>query len=206
MNTQTKTKPPAIAQGAISLFAMPEYRDDILGDLHEEFTQRADLSVSTAQRWYWAEVFYSVPSLVVRRMQHIGTVRIGVLVVACLAALVAIDIWDIHVARRTAYLLASSPDAPSLFVTRAAYFLMFAIGTSIAGAVSAVIGFRKDKTFRANVSVTLLPVFLILTSMIIVSLAIKGTENWLSYFLIRSGLMIPSLLFGGAIVRKLQDQ
>lgn len=57
-------EPPAIAVWLISLFALGDKAESIMGDLLEEFSLLASKSgVSTARNWYWRQTINTVPRL-----------------------------------------------------------------------------------------------------------------------------------------------
>jgi len=57
-------RPPRIAVWLISLFAMAEEAESILGDLLEEFSPLASkMGARSAQKWYWRQTIKTVPRL-----------------------------------------------------------------------------------------------------------------------------------------------
>jgi hypothetical protein len=57
-------QPPLIAVWLISLFALAEEQESILGDLLEEFSLLASKSgVPAARKWYWRQMIKTVPQL-----------------------------------------------------------------------------------------------------------------------------------------------
>jgi hypothetical protein len=55
-------QPPRAAAWLIQLFALPEEKDSILGDLSEEFAGLAARSgVSSARSWYWRQTLNTLP-------------------------------------------------------------------------------------------------------------------------------------------------
>jgi hypothetical protein len=57
-------QPPRIAVWLISIFALTEEAESILGDLLEEFSLLASTSgVSSARKWYWRQTIKTVPRL-----------------------------------------------------------------------------------------------------------------------------------------------
>ena len=65
MHSRSKLDPPQPGAWILSLFAVGEARDVIAGDLSEEYFQRASQSgFPIARRWYWRQIFKSLPHLV----------------------------------------------------------------------------------------------------------------------------------------------
>jgi hypothetical protein len=65
-------QPPRIASWVIDLFAFPDDAESILGDLHEEFLDRAAKSeVASARRWYRRQSARTIAHLAV------GAIRLG---------------------------------------------------------------------------------------------------------------------------------
>ena len=59
-------QPPRLAMWLLTLFALDNAAEHILGDLLEEFTRLASKSgVSFARRWYWRQTFKTVVQLAV---------------------------------------------------------------------------------------------------------------------------------------------
>jgi hypothetical protein len=65
MTTQPNSvQPPRIAAWLLSLFALPQEAESILGDLQEEFSLLATTSgVASARNWYWRQTFRTLPRL-----------------------------------------------------------------------------------------------------------------------------------------------
>lgn len=65
MNSRPKPdQPPQLGTWLLNLFALPGERDLIIGDLLEEYSQLASQSGSpVARRWYWRQIFKSLPHL-----------------------------------------------------------------------------------------------------------------------------------------------
>lgn len=205
VNPPSAGRPPRLARLTASALSIPEYRDDVLGDLHEGYLALARQSPMAARSWYWCQVLRSLPSLLARRIQSVGVARWSVLALACVSAVIAISAWDIWIARRAAYLWATQPDAPSLLLIRGLYFLVFTIGAAVAGALAALIGFHPQKSFRSNTLGVLLPVLLLATAFMTLSLAASSTENWLPYLLLRTVLIAPALALGACIAMRLRS-
>jgi hypothetical protein len=56
--------PPLIARGIVAAVAPPPDYDGVIGDLQEEFVQRAQREgVQEAERWYWSQTMRSIPAL-----------------------------------------------------------------------------------------------------------------------------------------------
>lgn len=202
----TSVAPPALAERLLIALSAREYRDDVLGDLHEQFNARRQLSSGQARRWYWHQALMASPSLLVRRLQLLGLDRLLIIIFACMAALVAIQLWDTLVARRTVLLLASQTDAPGLIIIRSIYFLVFTLGAGLAGAMAAYIAFKPEHSFSGQLKTILLPVFLIATTAMAGRLIVTGTDNWLNYLLIRSVLMAPALILGAYLTGKVRQR
>ncbi len=69
--------PPRLYQVLAHLSAAPVDRDPILGDLQEEFEERADRDPAEARRWYRRQVLGSLGPNLRRRMQLVRNRRIG---------------------------------------------------------------------------------------------------------------------------------
>ncbi|MEO6235365.1 MAG: ABC transporter permease [Vicinamibacterales bacterium] len=63
-------RPPRLPRVLVALLAAPEDRRIIIGDLDEEFTRRASISLIRAHGWYWAQVSASLPSVVRSRWRR----------------------------------------------------------------------------------------------------------------------------------------
>lgn len=60
MTPATGPRPPTLARILLALTAAPECRDAQLGDVQEEFEERAGADPGAARRWYWRQALGSV--------------------------------------------------------------------------------------------------------------------------------------------------
>jgi predicted permease len=51
----TSRRPPRLADALLTRRLSPDERDELIGDLHEQFAARAAVSVGRARRWYWRQ-------------------------------------------------------------------------------------------------------------------------------------------------------
>jgi len=80
MNPHPKPKPdlpPRLAAWLLGLFASGEEHEHILGDLSEEYLERAlRASRASARRWYWRQIVKSVPHLAGRSFRTAPVITI----------------------------------------------------------------------------------------------------------------------------------
>lgn len=58
--TTSKTRPPIIAMKILELCMPSNIKDHLLGDLLEEFSERATTSKSMAQLWFWKQAVFAL--------------------------------------------------------------------------------------------------------------------------------------------------
>jgi hypothetical protein len=87
-------RPPVVAEALVAAVAPPNDYESIAGDLHEEYLRCVALrSARAANRWYWSQVLFSIPSLLSysrarRSVLHAigaGLTALGVLIAMLLA-------------------------------------------------------------------------------------------------------------------------
>jgi len=68
----TEIQPPRVAEAILeSLGAVPAFRDAVIGDMSQEFSERALTGGErAARRWYWRETLWAVPHLIGNWLQH----------------------------------------------------------------------------------------------------------------------------------------
>lgn len=68
------SQPPRTIESLLaSLGADTDFRDGVIGDLAEEFAQRADLDgASAARRWYYREAARATPHMLYSSLRHMG--------------------------------------------------------------------------------------------------------------------------------------
>ncbi len=77
-------RPPALAQALVAAAAPEGDYEIVAGDLHEEYLRIVSLrGVKAANRWYWAQTVFSIPSLLSYSRSNKSPVRrIGVALIA----------------------------------------------------------------------------------------------------------------------------
>lgn len=98
----TGPNPPWLAEKLLSGIVSPDQGDALLGDLCEEHAARASASPPAAARWYWNQVFRSLPILLGRRARHgrwLSTLAIAIAAYVVVGALNAIGtslvVWQL---------------------------------------------------------------------------------------------------------------
>ncbi|WP_102794650.1 hypothetical protein [Bowmanella denitrificans] len=71
----TPVQPPLLAQGLLQILAGQAKAAPLLGDLYEEFQQRAVSSIPAARAWYWQQTIHSLPYVVTHSLVIIKLLR-----------------------------------------------------------------------------------------------------------------------------------
>lgn len=193
----TNHTPPRLAQFIITALSPAAYREDILGDLQEGYQRLRFSNPKRARYWYWREVIGSAPRLCAYKFCQIDPGRIGLILLAYITALFAVRIWDIHISRTIVQSLIAGDNPPDVKVIRRIYFLLFSLGAILSGFMAASIGFRAHFSFRRNMTISVMPVFVTLTVLTVFNMVSAGTYERLTYVLFRSA-MLGAALTGGA--------
>lgn len=89
--------PPALAQALVAAVTPTNDYEFVSGDLHEEYLRIMYLSgAKVANRWYWAQVLLSIPSLLSysrsnkSALRHIGVALIALIVLAAMVGVVLV--------------------------------------------------------------------------------------------------------------------
>jgi hypothetical protein len=84
-------RPPHLAEALLAAAAPPNDYESLAGDLHEEYFRYVHLSSTrAANRWYWSQVLFSVPSLLSYSRGHrspLHAAGVGLTVIAVLVAM-----------------------------------------------------------------------------------------------------------------------
>ena len=157
------TSPPYLTERLLgALGAQPGFRDDVLGDLAEEFVRRAvHEGASGARRWYRREAVYAVPYLLrdwARRLsaRDIGYVVATVLTSYACVLLVARLVFTLRAFGTKAMLSVSLADLarrlPALWAGTIALVLAMT-GAMIGGYIAASLGVRAPLASAAALGV-----------------------------------------------------
>lgn len=83
-------RPPAFAQALVAAAAPTNDYEIVAGDLHEEYLRIMHLSgTKAANRWYWAQALFSIPSLLSYSRSDKATMRRVIVALVSLAVLLA---------------------------------------------------------------------------------------------------------------------
>jgi putative ABC transport system permease protein len=66
-------RPPRLAQRLLSIRLARDERDELIGDLDEQFMRRAASGAASARRWYWGQTFALVWGFAIHRRDLIST-------------------------------------------------------------------------------------------------------------------------------------
>ena len=188
--------PPRIAFALLSFSAGDADKSALIGDLQEEFSQRSRKSPRAARAWYWRQASRSLPFLLLDRMRSENVRRIGVAILAILAAFIFITLWDIWVARNAARSFAGLAQSTPGGVIRAVYLAVQMFGIACAGGVIAALTFQREETFLRNSLYRLAPAGLILFAPWIVATLNPADTYPLGFRLTWLSLAAPALIAG----------
>lgn len=199
-------QPPRLAVALLRLLAPGESRAPILGDLLEEYSQRAARSPRSAGRWYWRQVLGSAWPLTLNRLSSTTGGRwmtAGLLAVFLYTWIVC---WDIWVARTGAGWAAQGAGPDDLVLVRLVYFHVFLAGAALGGALVSRIGWLRDQSFRSNSMRLLLPLTAILLWVLVDRLQAPAAQGAWLYLVCRSVLTLPAVLLGAALATGWRDR
>ena len=198
-NSLTPYRPPRLAEGLIVVLSPKNTRDAVLGDLAEEFETRCTISHRSAWFWYCGQVVRSSPHLLYARIpkNRIESAFFGLLTI--LLGTIFMQAWDVIISRNSARIISTWESPPALTVIRAIYFAVLSIGAAFCGMAIARIAFSRQRTFWRNATLYLAPVFLVLASFAMISVAERGFVQSSAYLLIRFGLMSSAMLITAAL-------
>jgi len=169
-------------------------RDDILGDLQEEWNLRATISPFRAKVWYWSQVMRSIPAFAHYGAAKIGSYRIGLILIAQMISFIVITFWDKLVSRSVVESLSALENAPDIFLIRFSYFFLFSVGAILSALLSVPLGFDQRWSYRKNIVFCLGPVFLIIHGLMFHNLIETSSYGLLPYLLFRSGILVGVML------------
>jgi len=66
----TQPRVPALPTWLLQSILPHRDRDGMLGDLSEEYSLRSSASIATARRWYWGQVWRSIPAVLIARIRR----------------------------------------------------------------------------------------------------------------------------------------
>ena len=192
-------RPPRLAEALLHALLPSDDRDEVLGDLAEEFSERVMASATQARLWYWRQALRSLPPLALLRLRSDGGRTAGLVVGTCLLGWALTSVWDLYVARQSAYILAAQPNAPSLIVVRVVYFLVLTAGFALVGGAIAQLIFRSRWPFLRNGLVFLGPLSAVV---VIVSAMAAVTTQLYVYSAFRATLAVAALASGAYVVAR----
>ena len=124
--------PPRAAAWIVSITSGDGDRASVLGDLEEEFSERAVVSARSASVWYWRQALASALPLTARNLQRQAPLLfVWSLLVA--GAVVGLKAWDVWVAQGAAWRLAGPLSLEGVTAIRALYLVVLAAGFFVAG-------------------------------------------------------------------------
>ncbi|MEM9056551.1 MAG: permease prefix domain 2-containing transporter, partial [Pseudomonadota bacterium] len=185
--------PPPLAAALVGRLARPAVRDALLGDLHEEFHERRRRSPRLAKRWYWHQALGSVLPLAALRLRSDTARAAAVGLAVLIAGLAALGLWELHVARQSAYAVAARDAAPNLLLVRGVYFALLALGFAAVGGAVAGLAFRGRWRFRRNLATFLGPLALAVLCTVALS---ASPDHAPAYTAFRAALPLAALALG----------
>ncbi len=192
-------RPPGLAQAILRLSSGIEFRDAMLGDLEEEFAQRAASNAQSARAWYFSQVLSSATPLVQQRVGRSAILSTILIVVLTVLAYVCVNAWDVSVARTAARAVARFfRTAPPIPFARLTYVAaqMFVVGA--AALVIATLTFRAENSIVRNTASRLgmLAVVVVAPQFI----AMSGPNGYTLDFLIPwAGAMMTAIAAGATL-------
>lgn len=122
--------PPAFAQKLVCFAAGPVFEEEIAGDLCEQFQERRERGIPRAL-WYWRQVMSSLPSLAKMRLQSMTRQEMFFEIVFVGAALLMIWLWELNVAQKASWPIASQiigyTHWPAMVMCKAMYICLYAL-------------------------------------------------------------------------------
>ena len=132
---------PRLPERVLSaLGANPYFRDDVLGDLAQEFAIRADFDVRSARRWYYREAWRAAPYFLRNGLRNLRARDLLGLASAIVVALVATTVFSI-----VFYRIAGA----ALFRFPAPLSMLLRVMTGLAGGYIAAWSYRKAPLLAA---------------------------------------------------------
>lgn len=126
--------PPSLPQKLLSFFAGPNFREEIVGDLFEQFQQRP-MKNSENILWYWQQVLLSAPHLVSTRIRTASRESMISEVMFIASALIYITLWEkgiSEVAWPIARHLNAFLNLSSVFTCKSIYIFLYGSGVLFA--------------------------------------------------------------------------
>ena len=205
-NNSGEKKPPQFAKFLISICTHKKYRDDILGDLHEEFLKKSSVSIAAANKWYWHQVWHSIAPLLGQRMNLTGLSGFLWVVFLYALTLMILIYWDKWIAINAVQSLALQENPPNGTLLRILYFVLFTIGGVFAAFVSAWVNSNRGVSIKENVVYCLMPVFLSITVVVFYQALSRGEFQLFVflYILMRTLILGCALAIGVLLYRFLQ--
>lgn len=143
--------PPWFAKTVFRYVVSDEWREQLLGDLEEEFTSLQKQSGRTANRWYWRQLMTSLPYLIRQRCIFLKLFRTAAqsrsFAIAA-GALMFVSLWDAWIAQRTAWKLSVLMSTENLNVIRGLYLAVLAAGFTACGAIITWLHCQIDSAYR----------------------------------------------------------
>ena len=192
-------EPPVAAERLLALLARPEERPVLLGDMREEFAEHLASSRAIARAWYWRQAVASFPHLMYLRLQSDTVRQLGLMLLAVPTAFLMITLWDIYVARVSARSFAAASQDLSLLAVRTVYFIVQLTGVALAGAMIAVLTFRKAVSLGHNLLYRIVPALMLILGPSLVRLLFADETYPTIYGMLRIGLTIPVLVLGASV-------
>lgn len=197
-------QPPWLALKLLRLLAPGDSGAPIVGDLVEEYRERAGASPAAASRWFWKQVLTSAWPLTCCWLSGSRSGRW--LTATLLAGLLYtwIVCWDSWLARTGAWWVAQGRGADNLALVRLVYFNVFLCGAALGGALASRIGWLPDQSFRSNCLRLLLPLAIILLWVLVDRLRSPATQAAWVYLACRTVLTLPAVLLGASLATGLR--
>jgi hypothetical protein len=129
-----------------ALGANPYFRDDVLGDLAQEFAIRADFDERGARRWYYREAWRAAPHFLRSGLRNLRAREVLGLASAVFLALTGVTVFSVVFSRVVTEILSAIRGGNWLF---APVFLLFRGITGIAGGYIAAWSYRKAPLLAA---------------------------------------------------------
>lgn len=193
-------RPPAFAQWLLAILVEGRCKEDLLGDLHEEFERLSLETGKPARSWYWSQTIRSVPGLFLRRIELAGYYRSFSVISGYLVGVFVLLGWDMLVSRPAILaILESGPQLQPEYL-RFLYFALTAVGGLLSGAIAATISFSDERSALANVLISLTPVFVIELAVGLSRLALADQLTQVPYIALRSAVLAMTIVLGGTIV------
>lgn len=129
-------EPPSLALALLRAATAKQMRDALIGDLVEQYDDRATTGSSGANAWFWRQTLFSAPPLLLMRMNSSAAGKAGLLIALVLGAIVFTRYWDLLVARNAAQQFYQIVKPEGFTPARIVYFGVQAFGYALAGAAA----------------------------------------------------------------------